>query len=66
MNITAHPKQNIEGAFERPQYGQLYFLDPDNTLYGRKNLSFNHGISPSLIELFEIIIERTMVIYIFL
>ena len=38
MNMTAHPTQNIQGVFERPQYGQLYFLDPDNAVNERVHI----------------------------
>ncbi|GBP31298.1 hypothetical protein EVAR_31423_1 [Eumeta japonica] len=57
MNMVAHPTQNDEGVFERPLYGQLYFLDPDDAVNERVNHPLNSGISSSLMELLEYIIR---------
>lgn len=57
MNMAAHPTQNDVGVFERPQYGQLYFLDPDEAENERINHPFNSGITTSMMKLLEFIIR---------
>lgn len=32
INIAAHPTQNSQGEFQRPQYGQIYFLDNEDAV----------------------------------
>ncbi|CAG5035773.1 unnamed protein product [Parnassius apollo] len=55
--MTAHPTQNDFGVFERPLYGQLYFLDPDEAVNERVNHPLNSGITTSMMKLLEFIIR---------
>ena len=57
INMAAHPTQNSRGKFERPQYGQIYFLDNDDAVSERLNNPINHGISESLVNLLEQVIR---------
>lgn len=55
--MAAHPTQNDVGVFERPQYGQLYFLDPDEAVNERVNHPLNSGITTSMMKLLEFIVR---------
>ena len=53
LNLAVHPTQNSAGQFERPQYGQMNFLDNNDAVNERMNNAINHGISRDLLVLLE-------------
>ena len=57
INVAAHPTQNSQGEFERPRYGQMYFLDNEDAVNERVNIPLNNGISVPLMNLLEGIIR---------
>ena len=57
LNLAAHPTQNSAGEFERPQYGQMYFLDNEDAVNERLLNPINHGISRDLLDLLEHILR---------
>ncbi|XP_055860289.1 uncharacterized protein LOC129921730 [Biomphalaria glabrata] len=57
INLAVHPTQNPNGDYERPQYGQLYFLDPDDAVNERIHHPYNSDINQDLMNRLEKIIR---------
>ena len=51
--MAAHPTQNSQGEFERPRYGQMYFLDNEDAVNEGVNIPLNNGTSVPLIDVYK-------------
>ena len=55
--MQLHSQHNSDGNFEKPLYGQIYFLDPENAVTVQSNHPINDGITKPLFQFLEGIIH---------